>query len=180
MFNFFKENKSLILKCFLNQIGMTVFGLIVLITSSMINSVLFHVLGVVAILTYLFLLYTILWEKGAEDKIRIEAGRIKENKLYGLFISLWANCINILFAFIIVITSFFVTEYDSFINNFNGVFTILFRFLNAMFLSLTSSVEKTTSFIYILVLLLPVVVCWISYILGIKGYRHIMPEKRRK
>ena len=184
MFNFFKNNISIISKCFLNQIAMTVFGLIVLIAANLMatnlmnnNKVLFHVLGALAILIYLFLLYTIFWEKGAEDKIKIDSGRMKKNNFYGLFASLWANCINILFALIIIITSFLKSV--NFINNVNGIFITLFHLLNAMFLSLIT-IDNITPFIYIIVLLLPLLVSWGSYILGIKGFKHILPEKKRK
>ena len=74
MIKFFKDNLAMIWKIVLTQIGMMVFGLIVVLSTSMINPVLCHIAGGLSILMYLFVLYSHFIEKGNEDKIKIDGG----------------------------------------------------------------------------------------------------------
>lgn len=177
MINFIKENYRLALKLFINQVGMTIFGLIVLIAAKMLNNIVFHCAGVLAILMYMYLLYTSMWERGSEDRIRIESGRIKENKLYGLYVSLVANFLNILLGIIVVITSFFA-ENIAFFGDIYGAAKIIDTYINGMYLSLTYSVN--TPFIYIIIVLPAVLVSTFSYISGIKGQRYIFPQPKKR
>ena len=177
MINFIKENYRLALKLFASQMGMTIFGLIVLIASKMLNNIVFHCAGVLAILMYMYLLYTTMWERGSEDKIRVDAGRIKENKLYGLYVSLIANSLNILLGVIIVITSFFA-ENIAFFGDIYGAVKIIDTYVNGMYISLTYSVN--TPFIYIIIVLPAVLVSTFSYISGIKGQRYIFPQSKKR
>ena len=177
MLTFIKENYRTSLKLFINQMGMTVFGLIVLIAAKLLNNVVFHCAGVLAILMYMYLLYTAMWEKGSEDKIRIDAGRIKENKLYGLYVSLIANFLNILFGIIIVITSFFA-ENVAFCGDIYGAIKIIDTYINGMYMSLTYSVK--TPFIYLIIVLPALLVSTVSYISGINGQRYIFPQSKKR
>ena len=86
MIKFFKENIAMIWKVILTQIAMMIFGLIVVLATAMINEVLCQVAGALSILLYLFVLYSHFIEKGNEDKIKIDGGRMEKKNFYGLFV----------------------------------------------------------------------------------------------
>ena len=61
---------------FLDQIAMTVFGTM-LSFATLKNEGLLLASSIFSILFYLMLLYTVGWDIGARDKIRIDGGRMK-------------------------------------------------------------------------------------------------------
>ncbi|MBQ7821443.1 MAG: hypothetical protein IJ391_04080 [Clostridia bacterium] len=102
MLTFLKENADNIVKLAVNQIAMTIFGLL-LSAATVTNKTLLLVTGILSILFYMYLLYTSAWDIGAHDKIRIDGGRLKRMPLKGLYLSLAANSVNILLALIAII-----------------------------------------------------------------------------
>ena len=105
MFGFLKENSDSIIKLFVNQLGMTIFGLL-LSFATLSNKTLLAVTGIFSILFYLFLLYSSAWETGAKDKIKVDGKRAVAFPLKGLFLSIAANAINILLALLMNIGYF--------------------------------------------------------------------------
>lgn len=96
---FIKENFHNIVKLFINQIGVAIFAFFLytavgMIEDASIKTTLNIVVSLLSILFFCFLLYTVAWEWGAKDKIRIDGGRLKEFKAKGALISLYANVIN--------------------------------------------------------------------------------------
>ncbi len=179
MIKFFKENVSLIWKCVLNRIAMVVFALIVLLASSMINNVLFHVAGVLTILFYLFLIYSMMIEKGNEDKLKIDGGRMKRNDMYGLYVYLCAHALNILFCIITFVLYFFTNDnVGSTINDIYGFFRIVTHYINAVYLSVTSIAPNFPA-IYLITVIPGALCAYLSYFAGVRGVRHFMPESRK-
>ncbi len=103
MLKFLKENGYGIFKMFLIQIGMTVFGLMLAMATASSKSLLLAA-SVFAILFYLYLLYSMVWEAGAKDKIRVEHRNVNPQPWKGFAMSLIANIPNILLAVLIVIS----------------------------------------------------------------------------
>ncbi len=95
--NFIKENSRTITSMVANQIGMTVFGL-VLSMATHTNETIFLLTSVFAIGLYMVLLYMLTWEVGAKDSVRISGGRMSPMPLKGLYLSLVANSVNIILA----------------------------------------------------------------------------------
>ena len=182
MIKYIKENLESIGKLFINHIGMMVFGLVVLIASKMISDVLFYVMGVVAVLMYFSLIYTAMWERGAKDRLKIEGGRLKPNLFNGLWFYFIANFIAVFSSLISLLFSFFLTQDSSFVNGVYGVFRIITHYYNSMYIPITSiDVANVSlhSFIYVAVILPGAVVSFISYVLGVKGFKCIFPESKR-
>ena len=102
MMNFLKENSYLIFKMLVNQIGMTMFGL-VLSMATHENNTLLLITSIFAVLFYMVLLYTMTWDAGYAEKIRIENNRLKFVPLKGLYMSLVANIPNIVLGILAVI-----------------------------------------------------------------------------
>lgn len=176
IWSFIKANLDMVSKLVANHIGMMVFGLIVIISCSMISSRhmdgggswLVYIVTGVAVLVYLCLLYTAMWEKGASDKVKIDGGRLKKKKLYGLWVWLIANSINVILCLIV--------EIISFANGDGGILEIIVRYYNAMYLGLTNAID--IPFIYIIIQLPGLITCTVSYLLGVNGFRCIFPEPK--
>ena len=82
---------------FVDQIAMTVFGTIVTIATSGNDDLLLGA-SLFSIGFFLVVLYTVGWDIGARDKIKIDGGRMREMPAKGFLIALGANSINILLA----------------------------------------------------------------------------------
>lgn len=182
MKKYIKENLDAISKLFINHIGMTIFSLVVLITSKLINDAFFYVMGGLAILMYFSLLYTAMWERGAKDKLKIDGGRAKCSIFNGLFFYLMANVFVIFTAFMMLVFSFFVTEEVSTANEIYVVFRLITHYYNGMYMPITrlSGMGPVVhSCIYLLTVLPGALVSFVSYILGVKGFKCLFPESKR-
>ena len=107
---FFKENSYDIVRLLINQIGIAIFSLILYTAVGMVNLESGTKLGinialsVFAILFYFSLLYTVAWDWGAKDKIRIDGGRMAPVRFKGLKMALFANIPNFILAAICAFT----------------------------------------------------------------------------
>jgi hypothetical protein len=179
MIKFFKDNLAMIWKIVLTQIGMMVFGLIVVLSTSMINPVLCHIAGGLSILMYLFVLYSHFIEKGNEDKIKIDGGRMEKKNFYGLFVYLASQSLNIILSIGTAITYYFTdSEVETFMNRVYATFKIITHYYNGAFLSITK-LTPDFPFIYLLLMIPGAIVCFLSYFYGIRGVKHFMPEPKK-
>ena len=179
MIKFFKENGSMIWKIVLTQIGMMVFGLIVVLSTAMINKILCHVAGALAIVMYLFVLYSHLIEKGNEDKLKIDGGRMKRNNFYGLFVYLASQSVNILISLVTFITYLFTNaEAETAANQIHAAFKLITHYYNAVYLSVTQLLLDFP-LIYLLLIIPGAIVSFLSYFAGIRGIKHFMPESKK-
>ena len=98
---FFKENSESIIRLLVNQRGITIFSFFLYTalgsmqkdgeTSPLIFKVL---ISVFCVLFYFVLIYTVVWEIGAKDKIRIDAGRAEKRIFKGMLLGMYANIPN--------------------------------------------------------------------------------------
>lgn len=178
MIDFIKKNYRFALKLFANQVGMTIFGLMVIIATKMLsqkigNDVIYHCAGVLSILMYVYLIYTAVWEKGSEDKIRIDSGKIKENKLYGLYVSLLANSLNLIMGIIIAVCALLQNT------SLHDACVIINSYVNGMYLTVINLMAPSP-YTHLLITLPAIIVSTLSYISGIKGQRYIFPQAKSK
>ncbi|MBR7185287.1 MAG: hypothetical protein IKD37_06740 [Clostridia bacterium] len=102
---FWKGYSYNIVKMFINQFAIAIFGLtLALATGKSGNDKLELICSIFSVLFYLFLIYTMIWEVGAADGVRVEAGRAKASPLRGLYMALFANIPNIILALLICIS----------------------------------------------------------------------------
>lgn len=142
---FLKTHSYDIVKLFINQIGIMVFSLVLYAAIGSVddkyqNMVRLYV-SIFSILFYCALLYNIAWEHGANDKIRVESGKMKPFKLKGAVLSLYANVLNFIIA---ICASVFMgvhlaTASEWSYSAFN-VFNIIMRFLSSMYIGVLSSI----------------------------------------
>ena len=123
---FFKEHSYSVVKMFLNQFAMSIFGLMLAAASSVANNqTLLVASSIFSILFYMFLLYTMTWELGAKEKIKVEAGRGNNNSFIGLYMSIVANIPNLLLAVLMTVGFVFGSENGLFAYEWaGGLYTV--------------------------------------------------------
>lgn len=179
MFRFLKENSYLIFKLMLNQIAMTVFGLVLTVATNQ-NDMLCMLTSLFSIAFYMFLLASMLWEEGAKDKIRSDAGRLHPQPLRGLFLAIPANIINFILGVLVVIGFFcsshyineagkLVVESPLWAANMYGISRAIAWFIQAMYAGLVQYYSPFNPVAYILIVLPALVVCWAAYYAGLRG-----------
>ena len=134
---FFKRNMRLISQLFINQIGMTIFGIVLTMAVNMAakgNSVFLLGVSLFAVIFYLALIYNVMWEAGAKDIIRIEKGKMENVPFYALRVSFFAAVPNLVLAFLMLIGFLLGYVLDlSFGVLFYGIFRIVTPLLQAMY-----------------------------------------------
>ena len=137
MGNFFKENSYNVIKLFLNQIGITVFGtMLALATSGNPSLLLFS--SIFATLFLLVLDYNVCWEIGAKDKIRIDGGRLKPMNGKGALLSLLANVPNLILSLLMGIGIMIGTAASE---SMSVICNAAARLLNGMYLGIIKVME---------------------------------------
>ena len=146
-------------------------------------------ISVFSVLFYFCLLYTVAWEIGAKDKIRIDAGRMEEKKIKGLKLGLFANVPNFVFVglalvlFLIYLISGAEALYTIF-----GILNGLFRIFVSMYLgiiqglteSLTGNLDLAIeTLLYIVFSAVAAFITYLSYLMGLKEKR-LFPSVPKK
>jgi hypothetical protein len=176
MMNFLKENSYLIFKMLVNQIGMTMFGL-VLSMATHENNTLLLITSIFAVLFYMVLLYTMTWDAGYAEKIRIENNRLRFVPLKGLYMSLVANIPNIILGVLAVIGYYGgvlkngVPASPEWAVNLYGTAKIIALFIQGMYSGIVGLYFPATPWILLLIVVPALVTCTVAYIAGVKGKR---------
>lgn len=175
MFLFLKSNSYMITKMAVNQLGMTIFGLVLAIATSQ-NETLLLLTSIFSICFYMFLLYTMSWETGVYDKIRVDTGRVPAQpyKFFGL--SLAANTFNLILGVLAVIGYIPIDKSaEKWIRpewavNLYSVCNAIARFIQAMYLGIVQYFTPNNPISLVLIVFPAIVVCGFGYMLGLRGY----------
>jgi hypothetical protein len=100
---FLKKYSYSAVKLFVSQMAISLFGLVLAIACAKLGKSMQIVTSVGAVVFYLFLIYTSMWEIGSKDKFGIDYGKFEANSLTGLYIGLIANVLNILLAVLVTL-----------------------------------------------------------------------------
>ena len=148
---FFKENSYDIVRLFINQIGITIFSMILYTAVGMVNIEsgtkisIKVILSIFSILFYFALLYTVAWDWGAKDKIRIDGGRMEPIKMKGARMAIFANIPNFVLSFVYALTmGLYVLGVEG-VKNVSAVFNTITRLLMSMYLGLIQAVFSPLS-----------------------------------
>lgn len=172
MKQFFKTYSYDALKMFLNQFGTAIFGFALSLAAAKAqNAILRNVLGVVAVLFYLFLLYTMTWDVGFRDRVSVTQGKKANRPARGFLISLLANTPNFLFAICITLGCFFGSV--SFFGGLGGIASFCALLLEGMYTGLLANhfmgnALNSYWWVWFLTPLPSIITCGIAYLLGIK------------
>lgn len=172
---FLKEQSYNMVKLFLNQIALTVFGTVLAIATSKNDSLLLAS-SIFSVLFFLVLNYTACWEIGAKDKIRVDSGRLESMPNKGLYISFGANLPNIIIALLIGLGVLIGTDASQ---SMSFVFNAIARLLNGMYLGIIKIVQDAANITsitqvwwwFIVITLPSMLVGWLAYYLGSKNIR---------
>ena len=198
MKNFFKDGFDTIVKLLVTQLGMTMFGTMLVFTAYAVpNSItrvegkitkfgsIFLVVSLVAILLYLFIIYTHIWEKGAKDRIKVDGGRMEKQIFKGLFISLVANSINIILGLIMCCTYFFLdfNASPSFLayqiyGSANGIARMIQGMYTGLILYISPTADSVPPYMFLLITLPAIIITTLGYYRGFNNQRLFKPNKQ--
>lgn len=176
----YKKNGYQVIRLCLYQFGMTLFGLVVAMATSSSDALILWT-GVFSALFYLYLIYSLVYELGQKDGIRIEAGKRKYNALKGFWLALAANSLNILLGILCFIGK---TVYDTnaaeWAGEMYGVANTIAKFIQGMYVGILKSFLMDVSFANLLTPIPGIIVCTIGYILGVKYCHGVRQPKEKK
>ena len=176
-----KNNSSLIMRLVVTHMAISIFGLLLAIVGAFAfektgNNALTYVVGIIALLLYIMIIYVNFWELGAADKIKIDGGREKLNIYKGLVISAVANGPTIVFGIFAMLNAYAP-------NGFFGAMEMAQIYYNSMYSFIISGygLDLAVKFppVYMLLAVPALLVSFVSYILGVKGYRCLFPEPKK-
>lgn len=134
MKEFLKKHSYNMMKMFLNQFAVAIFGLVLALATGMAkNDTLQIVSSVGSVLFYMFLLYAMTFEIGTKDKTSVDYGREKARPLTGLYISLCANSLNFLLAILITLG---MLSSNQFLSDLGGIAAVAALLLEGMYTGL--------------------------------------------
>ena len=191
MKNFLHNYSYSAVKMFVNQFVMSLFGsMLSMATTAANNNKLAMIVSILAILFYMFLLYTLSWEIGAKDRISVDMGKMSYHPHTGLAVSALANIPNFLIALIYAIGTPFAQL------KWGGTMCALAKFLTMLFEGMYLGVTTTLSiggttlhffwWTYFLVIIPALITSWIAYFLGFKNkkfttlFDYQSPNKTKK
>ena len=192
-----KENSYDIVRLYVNQLGIMIFSMLLYTAvGSFENEKLSFALTIFvsafSLLFYMALVYYMMWEIGAKDKIRIDGGRMSPCRAKGLVMGIIANIPNFVLA---ALTLIFLIIYLLGGKNILSAFAtsnLILRFHSSMYLGIITSIVPSSSgtspdFIEylietILFLVLPIisiVTVHVSYYLGAKDKKIFSLRKKK-
>ena len=173
MKEFFKKHSYDMMKMFLNQFAVAIFGLVLALATGMAKKDTLQIVSSVgSIIFYMFLLYAMTFEIGSKDKTSVDYGRIKARPLTGLYISLCANAINFLLAILITIG---VVSNSQFLSDVGGGAAVAALLLEGMYTGVLAvdigGVPLNAMVWPFFAIILPaLLVSAIGYFFGLKGW----------
>ena len=145
----FKENSYDIVRLYINQLGIMIFSMLLYTAvGSFENEKVFSALRIFvslfSVCFYLVLIYFVMWELGAKDKIRIDGGRAESCKSKGLIMGLFANIPNFVLGFVTLV--FLLVAFSTENQAINSVFLMLnliMRFHASMYMGIITECVPT-------------------------------------
>lgn len=180
---FIKKNSYEIVRLILNQIALSVFGVVLIMAARMRGKGGFDwlslVVSIFSTLFYLYVLYATLLEIGGKHRVKVEAGSMARDDCFGLKLMLIAQIPN----FVVLACMFFgwlfghAVANNSFFVGMYGVAQIIMYFLQSMYDGIIGAIipnaANTMNYFFVwlayLISVLPaILVSFGSYILGVE------------
>lgn len=111
---FWKENKSTVFRLWVNHFGAIVFGIMLSVLAIMLTRktggehevAIYVAIGVVGTVFFWYLIYLMIWEVGAKDRIRVDGGRLEPRPNHGLKLGLAAAIPGIVFCLVYFVVTY--------------------------------------------------------------------------
>lgn len=168
-----KRNTSSLRKMIVYQVAMTIFGLVLEMATYQYDKMLLAT-SIFSIGFYLVLLYTMSWEAGLADKVRIESGRIDYKPQSFFIVSALANALNLLLG----ILAFAGYVINGCVNDavnvmwaaeMYSVCNMIARFIQGMYTGVLYYFTPNNPVMLIFIVFPAIITCGFGYILGTKG-----------
>ena len=187
MKNFFKQYSYSMIKMFVNQFAISIFGcLLAMAAAAAGNDILMLLVSIFAIAFYLFLIYTMTWEIGATDRISVDVGKKPYRPHTGLWLSLIANIPNILIALAYTVGYPFMTT-QKWAGSICSLMRVGALLIEGMYRGLTSVIVLPSGnplwyawWSYFLIIIPAILTSWIAYFAGFKNFRLVAQYFNKK
>ncbi len=193
---FFHKYSYSIVRMFLYQFAISLFGAtLAMATTASKSTATTIVVSVCAILFYLFLLYVLTWEIGAQDKISVDVGKKEYKPFTGFVLSAIANIPNFIIAILFTIGYPSLARGGEWGSNLCAVLKVFLFIFEGMYLGLLTAIRIPVNgtvqqlnnlwWPYFLIVIPAIITCGIAYYLGHKNihFTSIMiykPPKQKK
>ena len=141
---FFKENSYDIVRVFINNIGITIFSLMLYSAAAIAedNILTFNVLiSCFSILFLCALLYYVGWDYGLKDRLSVDQGRMGMCKNRGLYLTLFASIPNFFFAaFGAALLGIHMLSGIEFFYTLFAICNVICRFIESMYIGVLQGI----------------------------------------
>lgn len=100
---FWKSNSYDIVRLFVIQCGMSIFGSVLTLAINIAMEEFLLPISIFSACFYLVIVYSVMWEIGSKDRIRVDAGRAPMQKLRGAVLMLSAQIPNFLISLLMIV-----------------------------------------------------------------------------
>ncbi|MBQ9941169.1 MAG: hypothetical protein IJO74_06490 [Clostridia bacterium] len=171
------SSTPIIVRLLLNQFAMSIFGIMLTMSTIMVNNTAGAAASCVALFLYFYLIYQVMWEKGARNVIS-EKHNDKNGKFKGVIYSVAASVPTILFTLIFSVITEEMTCLSNFANITYAVSKMILMFaFQGMYHGLANLFDY--HFVFYIIALLPAIILGsVAYYMGYKNIR-ILPEKKK-
>ena len=142
----FEENSYDIVRLYVNQLGIMIFSMLLYTAvgsfeNEKLSSALSIFVSLFSICFYLILIYYVVWEIGAKDKIRIDGGRAEPCEHKGLVMGLFANIPNlILGAFTVLSLTVYILSGNEVVFSAFFIFNLIVRIHASMYMGIITAI----------------------------------------
>ena len=142
----FKENSYDIVRLYVNQLGIMIFSMLLYTAvgsfeNEKLSSALSIFVSIFSVCFYLVLIYYVVWEIGAKDKIRIDGGRAEPCNHKGLVMGLFANVPNFVLGILTVLflVIYLISGNENLFSAF-FVFNLILRIHASMYMGVITAI----------------------------------------
>lgn len=173
MLLFLKNRSYEIVRLFLNQIAISIFGVALALATGTNQPGLRIGTSVFSILFYLFITYVMVWELGYKDSHKIERGDEGQNRATGLFMGLVASTLNFLWAILIMLGNLIPL---AFFGNVGAAAKVIALLTEGMYMGILSiqvgeTALNTVWFMYFLLPIPLILTTSLAYFAGSKDFK---------
>ena len=172
----FSNERYETLKLFLDQIALAVFGVVTAVASS--RSPAFRIIfGVIGIGLYFYIIYATMWEIGAKDRIRVDAGREEKKPAKPLVMGLIANIPN----FILGLAGLLVLLNNGTAQTFGSAAISVSKLLQGYYLGLSNLAGLSENpFTWLVTALAAVGITVTGYTVGYRGVPFLIFKNKKQ
>ena len=173
--SFFKKYSYTVVKLIVNQFAISILGNVLAIACGMAkNYTLMLVTSIFAVLFYVFLNYSALWEIGYKEIPSIATGRLARRPLAGLYMSLLAAIPNVLLAVLVTLGN--LLSDIKFFSTLGGITAMVAIWLEGMYTGILSFIKidghaANSYWISYFIIIIPGLIAgWLGYYFGIRNF----------